>query len=387
VPHVRFEFATAGRILFGDGRLSEVGPLARELGGRALVVTGAHPERGQPLYDLLGAAGVAVKTYSVSGEPTVEDALAGVEQARGFGSELVIGYGGGSALDAAKAIAALTVNEGDVHDYLEVIGRSQPLTRPALPVIAIPTTAGTGSEVTRNAVLASAEHKVKVSVRSPHMLPRIALVDPMLTYDLPPALTAATGMDALTQLIEPYVSSRANALTDGICLQGLRCAVRSLRRAYQDGGDAAARRDMAFASLCGGLALANAGLGAVHGFAGPFGGMYDAPHGAICAVLLAPACAANIRALLTRAPDHVSLARYADLATILTGDANAGVEDGVEWLQQLCADLHIPPLSHYGFELQDAPALISKAQAASSMKANPITLTDEELRIILAQAT
>lgn len=384
---MRFEFATAGRIIFGDSRLSEAGPLARELGSRAFVVTGAHPERGQLLYDLLGAAGVAVQNFSLFGEPTVDEALAGVEQARRSGCDLVIGFGGGSALDAAKAVAALTVNEGDIFDYLEIVGRAQPLAKPALPVIAIPTTAGTGSEVTRNAVLASAQHKVKVSVRSPHMLPRIALVDPMLTHELPPSVTAATGMDALTQLIEPYVSSRANPLTDGICLQGLRCAVRSLRRAYLDGSDRDARRDMALASLCGGLALANAGLGAVHGFAGPFGGMYDAPHGAICAVLLAPACAANIRALLTRAPDDPSLTRYAELATILTGDATAGVEDGVEWLQQLCADLHIPPLSRYGFDLQDAPSLIPKAQAASSMKANPIALTDEELHIILAQAT
>ena len=278
---MRFEFATAGRILFGDGRLSEVGPLARELGSRALVVTGAHPGRGQVLYDLLEAAGITVETFSLAGEPTVDDALRGVEQARRMGAELVAGFGGGSALDASKAIAALAVNEGDIFDYLEVIGRSQPLAKPALPVIAIPTTAGTGSEVTRNSVLASPQHRVKVSVRSPHMLPRIAVIDPALTYDLPPAVTATTGMDALTQLIEPYVSSRANPLTDGICLQGLRCAVRSLRRAYADGGDRDARRDMAFASLCSGLALANAGLGAVHGFAGPLGGMYDAPHGAI----------------------------------------------------------------------------------------------------------
>ena len=291
------------------------------------------------------------------------------------------------ALDASKAIAALTVNEGDIFDYLEVIGRSRPLAKPALPVIAIPTTAGTGSEVTRNSVLASPQHRVKVSVRSPYMLPRVAIIDPALTYDLPPAVTATTGMDALTQLIEPYVSSRADPLTDGICLQGLRCAVRSLRRAYEDGGDRDARRDMAFASLCSGLALANAGLGAVHGFAGPLGGMYDAPHGAICAALLAPVTAINIRAMLTRAPDHPSLARYEELAVLLTGSETAGVEDAVEWLQQLCADLQIPPLSSYGFSMQDAPALIPKAQAASSMKANPIPLTNDELSTILAQAT
>jgi alcohol dehydrogenase class IV len=383
---VRFEFATAGRILFGDGRLAEVGPLARELGSRALVVTGAHPGRGQVLYELLDAAGITVETFSLAGEPTVDDALRGVEQARNMGAELVFGFGGGSALDASKAIAALAVNEGDIFDYLEVIGRSQPLTKPALPVIAVPTTAGTGSEVTRNSVLASPQHRVKVSVRSPHMLPRIAIIDPALTYDLPPAVTAATGMDALTQLIEPYVSARANPLTDGICLQGLRCAVRSLRRAYEDGGDRDARRDMAFASLCSGLALANAGLGAVHGFAGPLGGMYDAPHGAVCAALLAPVTAINIRALLTRAPDDRALGRYQELAVLLTGSDTAGVEDAVEWLQQLCADLQIPPLAGYGFSMQDAGALIPKAQAASSMKANPIKLTDDELRTILAQA-
>jgi alcohol dehydrogenase class IV len=329
---------------------------------------------------------VAVQTFAIGGEPTVEDALAGVEAARAFGAELVVGFGGGSALDAAKAIAALTVNEGDIFDYLEVIGRSRPLSKPALPVIAIPTTAGTGSEVTRNAVLASAAHGVKVSVRSPHMLPRVALVDPQLTYGLPPAVTAATGMDALTQLIEPYVSSRTNPLTDGICRQGLPSAVRSLQAAFHDGMNADARQDMALASLCGGLALANAGLGAVHGFAGPFGGSYAAPHGAICAALLAPVCAANIAALAARAPDHPALARYAELGLLLTGEPEATAADGVAWLRALSAELGIPPLSHYGFALEDAPGLIAKAQAASSMKANPIALTDQELYAVLAEA-
>jgi alcohol dehydrogenase class IV len=385
---VRFEFATAGRILFGDGRLAEVGALARELGSRALVVTGANPQRGQALYDLLGAAGVTVQTFSVGGEPAVDDALRGVAQARESGCDLVIGFGGGSALDAAKAIAALAVNPGDIFDYLEVIGRSQPLAVPALPVIAIPTTAGTGSEVTRNAVLASPGHGVKVSVRSPHMLPRVALVDPQLTYGLPPAVTAATGMDALTQLIEPYVSARANPLTDGICREGLAAVVRSLRAEYQDGTNADARRDMAFGSLCGGLALANAGLGAVHGFAGPFGGMYNAPHGAICAALLAPVCAANLQALNARAPGHPALARYAELGRLLTGDthAAAAAAGGVEALRALCAELQIPPLRAYGFRLEDAPGLIAKAQAASSMKANPLPLTDEELYAVLEAA-
>jgi alcohol dehydrogenase class IV len=383
---VKFEFATANRILFGEGRLAEVGPLACELGRRALVVTGSRPARAQPLLNHLHAAGIAATTFAVTGEPAVDDALAGVQQARAGGCDLVIGFGGGSAIDAAKAIAALVANDGDVYDYLEVIGRGQPLTAPSLPVIAIPTTAGTGAEVTRNAVLASPQHGVKVSLRSPSMLPRAALVDPLLTHELPPAVTASTGMDALTQLIEPYVSSRANPLTDAICREGLRCAVPALPRAWADGSDAAARRDMAFASLCGGLALANAGLGAVHGFAGPFGGMYPAPHGAVCAALLAPVFAANIQALQERMAGSPILARYAELARILTGDPLAGLEDGARFLQELCAALQIPPLSHYGFTLADAPPLIAKAQAASSMKANPLALTDEELYAILERA-
>lgn len=383
---MKFEFATAGRIIFGEGRLAEVGPAARELGSRALVVTGSRPQRAEPLLALLQGAGVAAETFSIRGEPTVEDALAGVAQARAQVCDLVIGFGGGSAIDSAKAIAALAVNEGDIYNYLEVIGRAQPLVAPALPVIAIPTTAGTGSEVTRNAVLSSPPHQVKVSLRSPHMLPRLALVDPMLTYDLPPAVTASTGLDALTQLIEPFVSSRANPLTDAICREGLRHAVPALRRAFTHGDDQDARRSMAFAGLCGGLALANAGLGAVHGFAGPFGGMYDAAHGAICAALLPPVFAANVEALRARSPGSPALLRYEEMARLLTGNAAARVEDGAASLRELCTALNIPGLSSYGFSLADAPALIAKAQAASSMKANPLPLTDDELYTILGQA-
>ncbi len=383
---MKFEFATAGRILFGEGRLAEVGAAARELGSRAVVVTGSRPQRAQSLLDLLAGAGIRAVTFSVPGEPAVDDVLGGLAQVRENECDLVIAFGGGSAIDCAKAVAALAVNTGDIYDYLEVIGRGKALSVPSLPVIAIPTTAGTGSEVTRNAVIASPQHGVKVSLRSPHMLPRLALVDPLLTHDLPPAVTAATGLDALTQLIEPFVSSRANPLVDAVCREGLRHAVGSLRRAYEDGSDAAARRDMALASLCGGLALANAGLGAVHGFAGPFGGMYDAPHGAICAALLPPVFAANVRALRQRAPDSGALARYGELARILTGNPAASIEDGAAFLRDLGAALHVPPLSQYGFTLADAPALIAKAQAASSMKANPLPLTDGELYAVLEEA-
>ena len=233
----------------------------------------------------------------------------------------MIGLGGGSAIDAAKAIAALAANGGDPLDYLEVVGRGRSLTQPSLPCIAIPTTAGTGAEVTRNAVLASPEHGIKASLRSATMLPRLALVDPELTYSLPAAVTASTGLDALTQLIEPFTSSKANPLTDALCREGMMRAARSLRTAYEDGRDAAAREDMALASLFGGLALANAGLGVVHGFAGPVGGTFHAPHGAVCAAFLPHVMAVNARALRTRQPGSAALARYDEIARILTGQS------------------------------------------------------------------
>lgn len=210
---------------------------------------------------------------------------------------MVIGLGGGSVLDAGKAIAALVTNLGNVFDYLEVIGKGQPLVNAPLPFIAIPTTAGTGTEVTRNAVLGSPAHGVKVSLRSPMMLPSLAIVDPELTYGLPPEITASSGLDALTQLIEPFVSVKANPMTDAICREGIRHAAKSLRTVYHNGADASAREGMSLASLFGGLALANAALGAVHGFAGPLGGMLNAPHGAICAKLLPLVMEVNIKVL------------------------------------------------------------------------------------------
>lgn len=383
---MKFEFATAQRILFGEGTLADIGAATRTFGARTLVVTGANPQRAERLLALLAAADIQTTIFSVAKEPTVADAVAGVTAAKRASAEVIVAFGGGSVIDAGKAIAALATNPGDVFDYLEVIGKAQPLQQPSLPVIAIPTTAGTGSEVTRNAVLASPEHRVKVSVRSPSMLPRVALVDPELTYSLPAAVTAATGMDALTQLIEPFTSSRANPLTDAICREGLRHAARSLQSAVRRGQDISARRDMAFASLCGGLALANAGLGAVHGFAGPFGGMYGAPHGAVCAALLPEVVAANVRALRQRAPADGALARYDELALLLTGSPEATVDDAIAWLRTLVIGLEIPPLSHYGFSRADAPALVEKARVASSMKANPIVLTDAELTEIVDAA-
>jgi alcohol dehydrogenase class IV len=383
---MRFEFATATRILFGAGRLREAGALAGEFGSRALVVTGRDAKRAEPLLKILHNRGVSAATFSVAGEPELSTVEQGTKLAKTGRCELVIGCGGGSVLDAAKAIAAMLTNGGELLDYIEIIGRGRALTRPSAPFIAIPTTAGTGSEVTRNAVLASPEHQLKVSLRSPLMLARVAVVDPELTYDLPPALTAGTGLDALTQLIEPYVCLRANPMTDGLCVDGIRRAAQSLQVAFNDGQNKPAREDMAAASLFGGLALANAGLGAVHGFAGPIGGSFPAPHGAICAALLPHVMCANIQALRQRAPDSEALRRYDEVARLLTGNAPAAADAGVEWVRQLVTDLQIPPLGIYGIKLEHVAELVKKAMQASSLKANPIALTPEELAETLRQA-
>ena len=383
---MRFEFATATRIVYGEGVVREVVPAARELGTRALVVTGRSEQRSAPLRAELAEAGIACQTFRVDGEPSVEGVQLGAKIAVAERCDLVIGFGGGSALDAGKAIAALLTNGGDLLEYLEVIGRGQPLSVAPAPFIAVPTTAGTGTEVTRNAVLDSPAHRVKVSLRSPRMLPRLAVVDPELTLDLPPEVTARTGLDALTQLIEPYVSNRANPLTDSFCVEGLARASRSLRRAYHDGRDRAARADMSLASLLGGLALANAALGVVHGFAGPVGGMFPAPHGAVCAALLPYGIETNIRALRMRDPAGETLRRYETVARLLTGRPQASAEDTVEWTREICRELQIPSLRVYGVREADWPALIERAMRASSMKGNPIALTPDELREVLVGA-
>jgi alcohol dehydrogenase class IV len=374
---MRFEFATATRILFGEGAVKELPAAAHEMGTRPLVVTG----RASRQFAL-----TAVATFAVEGEPSIGLVRRGVEAARGARADVIVAIGGGSAIDAGKAIAALAANPGDVLDYLEVIGKAQPLTRPSLPFIAVPTTAGTGTEVTRNAVLASPGDRVKASLRGPFLLPKLAVIDPELTYSLPPAITASTGLDALTQLIEPYVSARANPMTDALCLEGMRRAAFALRRAWRDGGDREARHDMALASLFGGLALANAGLGAVHGFAAPVGGMFPAPHGAVCAALLPHAMEINIRALRARAAASDALERYTVVARTLTGIVGASPEDGAAWVSRLCRDLGVAPLAAYGVRSADVPTLVEKAARASSMKGNPIALTPEELAETLTRA-
>jgi alcohol dehydrogenase class IV len=382
---MRFEFATANRVLFGSGTLLEVPPAAIAFGRRIFAVIGST-ERSAGLFDLLHQAGLEVLPYPIQGEPSVASVLEGVGTARALQPDLIVGMGGGSALDTAKAIAALMTNPGEIFDYLEVVGKGQTLTHPPIACIAIPTTAGTGAEVTRNAVIFSPDHHLKISLRSQYLLPRLAIVDPELTYSLPPELTASTGMDALTQLIEPFVSNAASPMTDAICREGIRRVSRSLLQACEEPELPQAREDMAIASLFGGMALANARLGAVHGFAGVIGGMYSAPHGAVCACLLPIVMAANIRALKTRAANSASLEHYAEIGRILTGNPLATPEDGAEWVLRLIRTIKIPPLSHHGLDSGAFPNVIAQAKKSSSMKGNPISLTDDELASILEQS-
>ncbi|HEY8926391.1 MAG TPA: iron-containing alcohol dehydrogenase, partial [Polyangia bacterium] len=306
----------------------------------------------------------------------------------------VVAFGGGSAVDAGKAIAALAANGGDPLDYLEVVGAGRPLNRPSLPFVAIPTTAGTGSEVTRNAVLAVPEARVKASLRSPFMLPHLAIVDPDLLAPLPRGVIASSGLDALSQVIEPFVSARANPLTDALAREAIRRSPAALRAAHRDGltggddGTAAVRADLAFTSVCGGLCLANAGLGAVHGFAAPAGGMLGAAHGALCAAFLPAVMTANLTALRARAPGHPALARFHEIAVLVTGAPPADVtaEDGIAAIADLCRTLDIPGLARQGLAAADIAPLVAKAKVASSMRGNPVILTDSELVGIVERA-
>jgi alcohol dehydrogenase class IV len=386
MPGDMWEFATAGRVVFGAGTRHQLPAILRTFGTRALLVGGRH---------LLATGGVLpdlgdVILFVVNGEPTIDVVRRGADLFRTERCDVVIGVGGGSVLDAAKAIAALATNRGDALDYLEVIGRGQPLEYTPAPCVAVPTTAGTGSEVTRNAVLGSAEHGVKASLRHASMLPRVAVIDPELTLTLPAAVTSSTGLDALTQVIEPYVSPRATPMTDAFCLEGIRRVARSLRIAAGPEGPARldARTDMSIASLFGGLALANAGLGVVHGFAAPIGGMFAAPHGAVCAALLPHGMTANIRAL--RAVDgpaaRAALERYRMVAANFTGDPEATPEAGIAAVASLCADLKIPGLRAYSINESHAAELARKALNSSSMKANPIALDEEQMRAVLLAA-
>jgi alcohol dehydrogenase class IV len=388
---MKFEFSTARRIVFGQGVAEQIPALVAGYGKRAFLVAGSKTDRLTALLDAIVAKGPAVTIFNVAGEPTTEMAQAAVVAAREAKADVVVAIGGGSVLDIGKVVSAMLTNAGELSDYLEVVGKGRPLREPAAPLLAAPTTAGTGAEVTFNAVLGVPDQQVKVSIRSPLMLARQAIVDPLLTQSMPPELTASTGLDALTQLIEAFVSNKANPLTDGLCREGIQRVGRSLQRAFKDGSDIEAREDMSVASLFSGMALANAKLGAVHGFAGPLGGMTSAPHGVICGKLLPYVMQANVLSLQSKAAESNEeaknvLTRFDEIGRILTGRDAATASDAVSWIGDLCGVFCLPALRRYGLSSADFDIVAAKARKASSMQGNPVELNDEELTAILTRA-
>lgn len=378
---MEFEFATATRILFGPGTISQVAQIAAGMANQVLLVTGKDTQRAERLIKDMDDVGLNYTIYQTRTEPTIEMVSQATDLARKTRTDLVIAIGGGSAIDLAKAVAAMLANGGELLDYLEVVGKAMPLKRPSIPWIAIPTTAGTGAEVTHNAVIAAKQYNRKVSLRSRLMHARLAVVDPQLTYGLPPDITAYTGMDALTQLVEAFVCTKANPLTDAICKEGLGRLAGAIRAAYRLGDNPHARSDMCIASLLSGMALANAGLGLVHGLAGPLGGLLHAPHGAICGRLLGPVMQANI--LAAQAQDSPLLAKYDHIGQILTGKPGAGAMDAVQWVCQLSEDLQIPGLSYWGLKDLQIPEVADLALEASSAKRNPVRLDHSQICQVL----
>jgi len=383
---VRFDLAIPADVRFGAGRVSEVPEALLGLGAsRVLVITGRTTSRADAVRSALREAGVPSIPFGVATEPSIERVRAAVELLTEAGCDAVLGYGGGSAIDVAKAAAVLATTGTDPREHLEVIGAGRPIERPGVPCVAVPTTAGTGSEVTRNSVLSGGG--VKASLRSPLMLPKVAMVDPDLLVGLPAPSIAASGMDALSQLIEPLLSRRANPFSDALARDGIRRSARSLRRGYEDGmEDAGVREDLALASLLSGMCLANSGLGAVHGIAAAAGARLNAPHGAVCAAVLAAAMEVNLRALRDRAPEHPAIERMAEVATLLTSQPDASPEDAIAWLQELTAVLSIPGLASYGLNDVEIEAVVTAAQKASSMRGNPIELNDTEVSEIVTRS-
>jgi alcohol dehydrogenase class IV len=383
---VRLDLAVPGDIRFGAGRVSEVPGALADLGaGRVLVVTGRTTSRADAIRSALNEANISSVVFGVTSEPSIERVRAAVDLLLETGCDAVLGFGGGSPLDVAKAVAVLATSGTDPLEHLEVIGAGRPIERPGLPCVAVPTTAGTGSEVTRNSVLSGSG--VKASLRSPLLLPKVALVDPDLLVGVPKPTIAASGMDALSQLIEPLLSQRANPFTDALAREGIRRSARSLRRAYDEGmEDPGVREDLGMASLFSGICLANSGLGAVHGLAAAAGARLSAPHGAVCAAVLAAAIDVNLRALRDRAPDHQAVQRITEVATLFTGRPDATAEDAIFWLQELTAVLSIAGLASYGLAEAEIDAVVAAAQKASSMRGNPIELGDQEVSEIVTRS-
>lgn len=377
-----FSFLTAGRIEFGRGTSDLVCPEALALGRNILLVRGRSVPWVDSLAALLTAKGAWVTPVVCTGEPTVAMVTEALKVGRAADIDGVVAVGGGSAIDLGKAVAALLPGDMDIMDHLEGVGAGRPLTTAPVPLIAVPTTSGTGAEVTKNAVITVPDAGRKVSLRDDRMLPDIAIIDPALTDNAPRAQTLASGLDALTQVIEPYLSSRANPLTDALCRAAIPLGARALAQ-LEKAETTQARDDMAFVSLAGGLALANAGLGAVHGLAGVLGGRLGAPHGLICGRLLGPVLAAN-KAALGR--ENKDLSRFHDVATWIGEGFQQAPETVCENLPSLLDVWRVPRLSTWVTPEVDLEQIALEAAGASSMKANPCVLTIAALTQVMRRA-
>lgn len=387
----RFSLARLPRIEFGSGALAELSGIARGYGSRALLVTGAGSLQGSRFWPEitaeLKARGISWRHLTVAGEPSPQMVDEAVRALRAEPIDVVVGIGGGSALDAAKAIAGLLKPGNSVMDHLEGVGPELPYTGPATPFIAVPTTAGTGSEATKNAVLSvQGPDGFKKSFRDDKLVAEYALVDPDLLASCPPAVIAANGMDAFTQLLESFVSSRAAPFTDSLAWGGMKAARDGLPALYADSGDATARARMAYAALVSGITLAQVGLGSVHGLAAPLGAYFPIPHGVVCGTLVGAATRANIEALRAREPAHPALEKYAQVGRLLTRkgqlDQDAAHAALVDFLDAWTRELRLPRLAHYGVQHADVPRIVAHSRG-SSMKTNPILLDDSEIAAIL----
>ncbi|MEE4377122.1 MAG: iron-containing alcohol dehydrogenase [Candidatus Competibacteraceae bacterium] len=389
-----FSIARLPRIEFGAGAISQLPELVQHYGRRVLLITGAHSFQNsihwEPLLAALNQADMHWEHLTVADEPSptlVDDA---VKRWHSADINAVAGIGGGSVLDAAKAIAGLLPSGASVMDYLEGVGTGQSYDGPALPFIAVPTTAGTGSEATKNAVLSvRGEQGFKKSFRHDSLVPEYALVDPDLLATCPPRQIAANAMDALTQLLESFVSSRANPFTDALAESGLE-AVRDGLFAWYDGGEDAAsgRAQLAYAALTSGICLAQTGLGSVHGLASPLGAFFPIPHGEVCGTLVASASRVNIDALRSRETENPARDKYARAGNILSGRTHKNPRNARETLVLILKEwterLELPRLSSYGIQEADFARIVANSRGGS-MKTNPIVLSDDEVTEILRQ--
>ncbi|MEZ8823235.1 iron-containing alcohol dehydrogenase [Vibrio amylolyticus] len=378
-----FQFMTSTRIIFGEGALQSSLSVLNQFGYSVLLVTGKDQSRSAPLLSYLKSQNMRYQHVSISGEPNItmieETSVVG----RKFKPDMVVSIGGGSVIDMGKALAAIIPNQGSVYDYVEVVGRNVPLKTKPLPFIAIPTTASTGSEVTRNAVLRSGQDKVKVSLRSPEMLADVAIVDPTLTYGTDPYTSGRGAMDVFTHLMEAYVCGDPNPLTDMVCEEGLRKLSGAVIAACRH-DDPSARADLSFAAMLGGMAITNAKLGAAHGLASALGGKLNAPHSVITGQLAPFVMKENIKVAKEHGRQDV-LQRYMRLAQIVTGRTNVHVEDGVLWVRMMLDKLELPKLSEFGVCSTSFEDVAEDALMSNAIKGNPLPLTKERLTYILNQ--